>query len=255
MKVIYFVLSLSLISFISCETDFASAGDTGTSTTQGSYANVITLGDFMYVINKEKLQTFSLGDPANPKLVDDQDVGFNIESLLHYKGNLFIGSAQAMYIYEILENGIPINKSITSYNNGGFDICANDPIAVSDSHAYASLSSRVIGECVNFDQNEIRVFDIADIQAPIHINTVEMDSPRGIALDGNTLFICEAETGLKVMDVSDPYNLRELYHFDGFKAFDVIANNGLLVVVGPEKIYEYDYSDIQNMTYLSEIDI
>lgn len=251
---LYIVLCLALLA--SCETSFAPA-DSGVEsvTTQGSYTNMLTLGDHMYVINKEKLQTFSLADAKNPVLIDDQNVGFNIESLLHYKGNLFIGSALAMYIYEIDQTGIPTRTSITEYSTLGNDFCMNDPLAVNDVNAYASLSSRNVGECRAVDMNEIRVYDISDLSSPIFLQTVPMDSPRGIALDGALLFVAEANVGLKILDVSTPDNPKMLYHFEGFRAFDVIAKDGLLVVVGPEKIYEYDYSDIDDVRYLSEIEI
>ncbi len=159
-----------------------------------------------------------------------------------------------MFIYEINEQGIPTRTSITEYGSLGQDFCRRDPLAVNERNAYASLSSRTVGECGRVDMNEIRVFNIENLQAPILLQTVPMESPRGITLDGNLLFVCEAESGLKVLDVTVPESPEVLYHFSGFKAFDVIADDGLLVVVGPEKIYEYDYSDISNMKFLSELD-
>lgn len=251
----YLLFSLSLAFLVSCSSEFNTleTGDQST-TTQGSYSNLLVLGDFMYVINKEKLQTFSVENPESPTLINDQEVGFNIESLLHHKGSLFIGSAEAMFIYEIDEKGIPNRTSVTEYSNLGNDFCMNDPLAVNDNNAFASISSRTTGECGRFDMNEIRVYDIQNLSNPLLITTVGMDSPRGIALDGHVLFVCEAETGLKVLDVSNPANPVQLHHFSGFRAFDVIANDGLLVVVGPDKIYEYDYSDLTNMKYLSELD-
>ena len=257
MKLLNLLSILCLAMLISCEAEFGSLGssDAAANATQGSYTNMLVIGDFMYVINKEKLQTYSLQQADNPTLLDGQEVGFNIESLLHHKGSLFIGSAQAMFIYEIDDKGIPNRTSITDYESLGNDFCMNDPIAVNDGNAFASLSSRSVGECGRFDMNEIRVYDITNLEDPRLMQTVAMDSPRGIALDGDILFVCEAEIGLKVLDVSNPDNPVQIYHFAGFKAFDVIANDGLLVVVGPEKIYEYDYSDIHNMKYLSELDI
>lgn len=256
MKLTHLLFTFSLCFLLSCESELGLGSlDAVDSTTEGSYANMIIIDNFMYVINDERLKTFSVEDSSNPELLSDQSVGFNIESLLHYKGSLFIGSPQAMYIYEIDGQGIPRSTSVTEYQLFGDGFCANDPIAADDNNAYASLSTRLNTECTrNVSTNEIRVFDIEDLTAPVQITSVEMDSPRGIALDGNYLFVTEAQTGLKVLDVTYPSNPELIYHFDGFQAFDVIANDGLLLVVGPHKIHEYDYSDITNMTYLSEID-
>ena len=255
MKLSHLFLACTFFMFLSCESDLALGNlETGEASTEGSYANMLVVDNFMYVINNQRLKTFSLEDSSNPELLSDYQVGFEIESLLHYKGNLFIGSALAMYIYEIDEKGIPNRTSVTEYQLFGDDFCATDPIAANDNNAFASLATSALGNCARVDVNEIQVFDIQDLSNPQVIASASMDSPRGIALDGNYLFVTEAELGLKVLDVSNPSNPVQMYHFDGFKAFDVIANDGLLVVVGPDKIYEYDYSNIENMTYLSELD-
>jgi hypothetical protein len=159
-----------------------------------------------------------------------------------------------MFIFDIDESGIPVFTSVTEYRVFGGNLCMNDPLAVNDDYAFASLSSKEIGDCVRLGVDEIKVFNIKEPQLPVEIQRISMDSPRGIALDGDLLFVTEANQGLKVLDVSNPTQAEPLYHFDGFKAFDVIASNGLLVVVGPEKIYEYDYSDISDMKFLSELE-
>ncbi|GLR18714.1 LVIVD repeat-containing protein [Portibacter lacus] len=243
-----------LVIFLSACSNLDRADVSSTATQSGSYANLLVINDYMYVINKEKLQTFDVKDGANPILLDDLDLGFNIESLLYHKGNLFIGSQSSMFIYEIAKSGIPQEKSVTNYGFFGEDFCRQDPITVNDEYAYASLSARISGECARFQLNELRVYDISNIAQPELINSIQMESPKGLALDGDVLFVCEKENGLKVFDVSDPLNLELIHHFDGFDAFDVIADDGLVIVVGPEKIYEYDYSDIDNMKYLSQLD-
>lgn len=250
-----FLFLLCLILLAACSSEFAGVGNgDSATTTQGSYANMIVVGDLMYVVNKHKLQTFSINDQANPRLLNEREIDFSIESLLHYKGSLFIGSPEGMFIFTLDEYGIPKFTSVTEYSVFSGNLCMNDPLAVNDEYAFASLSSKEIGDCVRLGIDEIKVFNIKEPKSPVEIQRIPMDSPRGIALDGNLLFVTEANQGLKVLDVSNPLQANLLYHFDGFQAYDVIANDGLLVVVGPEKIYEYDYSEIENMKFLSELD-
>lgn len=252
----YFILFVAaLISLVSCQSDLASDISSAGSTQSGSYANLLVIGDFMYVINIQNLSTYNVENADDPVLVDDQEIGFNIESLLHHKGNLFIGSPEAMHIFAISDDGVPERKSITEYGTLDQDFCRRDPIAVNDNYAFASLSSVLEGECFRQELNELRVYDISNLAEPILKNSLQMDSPRGIALDNDILFVCEARQGLKIYDVSNEVVPELLYHFDGFQAFDLIPDNGLLVIVGPEKIYEYDYSDITNVTFLGEVDI
>ena len=115
MKVNVLFFALCFTALISCNSEFAGVG-TGVenaTTTEGSYANMIVVDDFMYVVNKHKLQTFSVKEQANPQLLNEREIDFNIESLLHYKGSLFIGSPEGMFIFTLDENGIPKFTSVT----------------------------------------------------------------------------------------------------------------------------------------------
>jgi hypothetical protein len=78
-----------------------------------------------------------------------------------------------------------------------------------------------------------------------------MFAPKGVGLDGTTLFVCDDEAGLKIFDVTDPYELVPIAHIEDLTAFDVIPLNGLLLVVGPENVYEFDYTNLDNIRLLS----
>ena len=79
-----------------------------------------------------------------------------------------------------------------------------------------------------------------------------MDAPKGIALDGDILFVTEKNDGLTIFDVSNGANPVELYHFPGFSAYDLIPANGLLMVVGDDILHQYDYSDIDNVSKIGQ---
>ena len=59
--------------------------------------------------------------------------------------------------------------------------------------------------------------------------------------------------GLKIFDVSNPRDIQLIKHFDFFTAFDVIPLDGLLLVVGPDNVYQFDYSDLENIKQVSQI--
>ena len=44
-------------------------------------------------------------------------------------------------------------------------------------------------------------------------------------------------------------------NFDDFTAYDVIPLGGLLLVVGPDNLYQFDYTDLNNIVKISEIPI
>ncbi len=246
------------ISLYSCAEDAgvafnesAQGGDTGIA---GSYARFITIGDFLYIVDQTDIQTFSVANPAAPVKINTQTVAAQIESIFHYEGRLFIGSGLGLFIYQIEADGIP---SLLSSNVYDYPIVPCDPVVANDQYAYVSLHDQdAEGPCGGWiDINVLKIFDISDIMDPIQIAEYPMSKPKGLGLDGNILFVCDDYDGLKVFDVSDPLNIQLKHHFQGFTAFDVIPLDGLLMCVGTDNIYQFDYSDIENMTEISRIPI
>lgn len=87
-----------------------------------------------------------------------------------------------------------------------------------------------------------------------------MHNPHGLSVQNNTLFLCDGNQGLKVFDVTDKTNILDNLKFadrDIRKAYDVIPNldNGTLIVVGKEGIFQYDAMDPNNLERISEITI
>ena len=82
-----------------------------------------------------------------------------------------------------------------------------------------------------------------------------MQSPRGLGIDGNLLFICEGEHGMKLYDVSDVESIKLVTHMD-IHAHDVIAKEGIATVTGEDGIYQYQYAPTQKtLLLLSKIPV
>ena len=253
-KILFFALLITSL-FLTCESDdlgnVSPSSDTGVG---GSYARFIIVGDFMYVVDLQSLITFDVSDAAEPKEVNRQTVGENIESIFNFKDKLFIGSGEGLFIYSINENGLPRQLSSTTYFE--FEIFPCDPVVANDTFAYVTLNSKrrvgnACGGSFEIDVNVLKIFDITDPTNPYLLTDYNMFAPKGVGLDGTTLFVCDDSEGLKIFDVSDPYNLTTIAHFQGFTAFDVIPLNGLLLVVGPKNIYEYDYTNLDGIQLIS----
>jgi len=75
-----------------------------------------------------------------------------------------------------------------------------------------------------------------------------LTSPRGLAINGTCLYICD--DGLKVLDVSDHNNIREINHIPDIPANDVIYYNNQLLVTADDGFYQYNVSDCGNITSL-----
>lgn len=243
-----FLLAFSLIS---CSSEIS---DNSFETLSGSYATLLVVDDYLYAINNSELSTFSIINSQDPVLIDKQNIGFDIENIFHNKGVLFIGSASDLHIFSIGDNGIPVRNAQETYfiiQNG----CSKDPVISNDTHAFVTLSTILQGPCTREEINELRIYDVTDINNPILESITPLAIPKGLALVNNTLFVCEAKEGFAVIDVTDVKKPTILTRIGEFSTYDVIAKDDLLMVVGPKEIRQYDISNIESITFLSRIDL
>jgi hypothetical protein len=169
-------------------------------------------------------------------------VDWSAETIYPFKDKLFVGASNGMYMYDILSN--PASPKIT----GKFTHARScDPVVADNNYAYVTLSSGT--QCQGFE-NELDIVNIKDINNTSLAKTYALNHPKGLAKDGNTLFICDESEGLKIYDASDINNLTLLRQFKDASTIDLIVNNGLAVVLTKNGLYEYDYSDLNNIHLL-----
>jgi len=214
----------------------------------GSYANMLTLGDFLYVLGNGQLKTLSLIDPSKPELLDELNIDLTIESLFISGKNIFVGSPEGMFIYTIGDDGIPIFNSQTNYDDFELISCFSDPITANEEYAYVTLDNESNNEsCFRpILEDGLRIYDIEDINNPRLVNSIFMNNPKGVALDGDYLFVGEKFNGLTVFELSNPENPTVIYKSENFEAFDLIPSNGILMVVGPDALHQFNYTDAQD---------
>lgn len=84
-----------------------------------------------------------------------------------------------------------------------------------------------------------------------------MTNPKGLGIADKTLFICDSQDGLKVYNAQDVMTIGEnqLAHFSNIHAFDVIPYNNRLLMIGSDGLYQYDYSNLSNISLLSRIPV
>jgi hypothetical protein len=246
-------------TFMGCaseSSDIAPGGDSGVG---GSLARFMIAGNYLYTVDNQNIKTISLTNPADPVLVNEQKVAEGVESIFRLGDKLFIGSSTGLFLYTFGADGIPQLQGAFLYSEFNFPIYPCDPVVANDTYAYVTLNSTVeVEQCRRNTTAEVRVlniFDVSNIQHPQLLAQYPMDNPQGVGLDGNLLFICEQQFGLKVFDVSNPAQIQLIAQLQDFTAHDVIPLGGLLLVVGPDNVYQVDYRDLNNIHVLSQIPI
>lgn len=239
------ILAAILISsvFISCSkegTDAINSKGKG-----GSMARFTVCGDYLYSVDNTSLKVFDIATPTATTLVNTVNIGFGIETIFPFNNYLFIGSQDGMYIYDIS------NPSVPSYIAKSEHILSCDPVVANDSLAFVTLRSGSL--CRNTNVNRLDILDIKNISDPVLIRSHFMTSPFGLGLDSTYLFVCNGTNGLDLYDVRNPYNIVLMNHIDGITTYDIILYNKTMFVIGETGFYQYDYSDINNITLLSQI--
>lgn len=259
MKKFIYVLGIFLLSACSYSGGGSSSGgsNSSTDTLSGSYSKIVQVDHLIYAINSQFLSTIDVTNPEKPVELSKIDVGFDIENIVFNAPYLIIGSAQHMYIYEVTSKGIPVKKVEQDYFDFSDQVCTSDPVIARQDRAYVTLSSLVEDKCNRAVKvNELRVYDISDFDNLKLLSTTTMKSPKGLAFDRQYLFVCDQKDGFSVFDISNkdkPVLIRK--YESGTEAYDVIAADNLLTIVNSKKIKQYDYSDIENIQFLSEIDL
>lgn len=234
---ILFFIYIMCTAFIvlSCSKDNNSgnldSGDTGTS---GSLARFTIYGDYLYTVDHSTLKTYSLSNPQKPELVSAVTVGWDIETIYPYDGNLFIGSMNAMYIFSLEDPSKPKEKGVASH------LRACDPVVAYNDYSYVTVrSNATCGGTIN----ALLVYDVKEQNKPIQIGNVSLKEPHGLGIRANTLYVCDGSFGLKVFDISNPKSPAELTCREGYKFLDCIPYNDMLICMVSKGMVIYDISN------------
>lgn len=214
----------------------------------GSMAKFTLYGDHLYTIDVREMKVFDISSPSSPAEGNTISLNWESETIYPYDDKLFIGTVSGMLVYDLQTPASP------QYVSEFWHATSCDPVVVKDNYAYVTLRSG--NNCGNFN-DQLDVVDISDISNPFLAESYMMSNPHGLGISGNTLFICDGTDGLKIYDASDAYNIDNnmIAHFTGISAYDVIPYNNVLMTTSEEGIYQYDYSDLQNIKLLSKIEV
>lgn len=198
------------------------------------------------MVGSNNLLVYDITNTTNPTPAGTQYLGWSIETIFPFNNHLFIGSSDGVYIFDISSRLNPVFVSVYSH------LTACDPVVVDTQYAYFTLSGDA--PC-HMGYNELDIVNISNLSNPTLTLTMPLTDPKGIGLDTKTLFICDNNDGLRVYNVTDVNQIQNnlIAHFANINAFDVIPYNKDLIMTGSGGIYQYNYSNVQNITLMSTI--
>jgi len=212
----------------------------------GSMARFGLKDKVLYIVGTRNLQVFDITNKTTPSKINDLNPGWNIETMFLTEKNMFLGTTTGMVILDISVPTTPVTRSFFSHARS----C--DPVIVDDTLAYVTLRT---GTTCGGNNNTLDVVNIKDITKPKVVMTYGLTNPHGLGKDGDLLFICDGAAGLKIYDAADPKTITShlIFSYPGIQAYDVIPIGDILVLIGDDGLYQYNYSNIQNITLMSSI--
>lgn len=207
------------------------SGDVGTG---GSLARFQIVDNYLYTVGVSEMSIFNIENLAQPNLVTTQYSGWNIETMFHADGYLYLGGSNGMYIYSLE------NAASPSYVSEFIHWEGSDPVVVDGDYAYLTL--RGGNECGQ-QESVLEVIDISDKTYPTLVATYFLENPYGLGFKGNSLYVCDGTSGLKVYDKTDPIQLQLSQTFIDLQAKDVVPMDDVLIMIGDNIVYQYEYGE------------
>lgn len=247
MKTKFLILNIAcLILTLSCSKLDSNMTDNNNGKS-GSITTFAVVGQYLYSINNPNLEVFSLADKTHPQKINSINVGNSIETVFSYLNKLYIGASDGIYVVDIQNPTTPIVQGRAMHFYG----C--DPVVAKGDYAYSTVRmGRVCNGNVSYT-SFMAVYNVQNPNNPYMINSISMHEPKGLGYDGDFLFVCDGSYGITVFNISDPQQPLVINHIENVNAYDLITNNGVLIVSATDSYQFYSYSDIQNIVKLSQI--
>jgi len=223
---------------------YTSGGETAGNSVNGSMSRFTLYANKLYAVTENYMTIFDLSNEQPVKATESVYVGWNVETVFSYKDNLFMGTPTGMIIYSVTDPLKPEWQSSISHVYG----C--DPVVVDNDLAYVTVHS---GNLCGQDSNQLIIVDVSNVKVPKQVASFKMTSPKGVGVDKGMLFLCDA--GLKIFTIETPVNLylRSLKQYAGMAGYDLIPYNNTLMMIAEDGLYQYDYTDVNNIKFLSKL--
>ena len=231
MRLIKWIMIIAGVTVFACDNN--SSGENSLTGQGGSMTRFAILNSYLYVVDHAQLNVFDITGNTFQK-IGEIAVNNGLETITARNEHLYLGANDGMYIYSLANPAAP--DFVFWYSH----IVSCDPVFVQGNRAYVTL--RNVSSC-NRGTNALEIIDITNPNNPTLVKNYQMTSPHGLAVDNNLLFLCEGDNGFKVFDISNEQELKLLTHLTTFKAYDVIARNGTVIITGEDGVFQYHYNE------------
>lgn len=248
MKKYFYIIGIAAISmflFNSCSKD-GNVNQINTIGSGGSLARFTIYDNYLYVVDGNNLTTYNIDQPNQTYITSTIAVGSDIETIYPYEGNLYIGSKAAMYIYSLENPEQPTPRGVASH------LRACDPVVVKNENAFVTVRSSNNGSSCGGTINALMIYNVHNVDNPIFKKTVSLSNPYGLGIQDDYLYVCDGNMGLKIFNISNPYQPDFEKSITGFTFYDIIPYQNLLVCMVDGGMVIYNATDPRNPEFVAK---
>ena len=229
----------------------SSSGSTGTTYgVGGSMARFGLYKNLLYIVNQSSLLTFKLNTNSDVTLLNTKYVSWNVETIFITDDHLFLGTQSGLIVMalDVPENPIQIGTFA--------HMTSCDPVVIKGDLAFVTLKGGTT--CRGGILNQLDVLQMSNSYSKFTLlKSYPMYGPQGLGIDGDLLFLCDGDAGLKIFNAADPLTISQnlIASFPSINAYDVIPMNKYLFMIGEKGFMLYDYTNIQNIKQIGIIPV
>lgn len=211
----------------------------------GSVNRVVENNGYVYMVSRQNL--IIIDDRSSFSHVSTNSIGWDMETVYPLDDLLFIGASTNVTVMNVSDPENP--EWVSSFQH----ITSCDPVIPSDIEdiSYVTLRTGDENNCPG-DENALLVLQMEDgWMNPIQ--EIGMESPYGLTLIGDKLYVGEGMDGLKIFDATDRRRLVLEEWNTSVTAYDVLQHptrNDILLIAGPDGL---DQVKIEGFEELSTI--
>jgi len=175
-------------------------------------------------------------------------MGWNVETIFISDNHLFLGTQSGMIVLAL---DVPENPTqIGTFTH----MTSCDPVVIKGDLAFVTLKGG--STCRGGTLNQLDVVQMSNSYSKFTLlKSYPMSGPQGLGIDGDLLFLCDGDAGLKIYNAADPLAILPVATFPSINAYDVIPMNKYLFAIGEKGFTLYDYSNIQNIKQIGFIPV
>lgn len=183
----------------------------------GTLNRIAVESGHIYVLADDKLHVVENGSNEISH-VRDISLGDGMETVYAQDERLYIGSESAMLTYNISNADKPSRISEFTHTT------ACDPVLPYGDIAYLTLRSVENAGCNVSSENTLNIIDISNINEPVSLNSIDMESPYGMTIINHFLFVGEGTNGMAIFNIKDPEKPIKLTVVQNMEAYDIMRH-------------------------------